>query len=79
MEKVGKKLGYSADEILYFESENPTPVAQCKAMLSIWFEDDVDATLDNLAYILEGLNMPAAADAIKIIIDPPNKMEDVSD
>lgn len=77
--KLGKKLGYSADELLFFETENPTTTSQCKAMLSIWFEDDDDASLDNLAYILEGLDLHVAAAAVKRIIDPPNKMEDISD
>ncbi|XP_055915515.1 THO complex subunit 1-like [Eupeodes corollae] len=77
--KLGKKLGYTADEMLYFETENLNPSDACKAMLTIWFENDDDASLDNLAYILEGLEKYGAAEAIKTIIDPPNKMEDISD
>ncbi|XP_055851554.1 THO complex subunit 1 [Episyrphus balteatus] len=77
--KLGKKLGYTADEMLYFETENPNATDACKVMLTLWFEDDDDASLDNLAYILEGLEMHGAAEAVKTIIDPPNKMEDISD
>ncbi|XP_055385143.1 THO complex subunit 1 [Condylostylus longicornis] len=78
--KLGKKLGFSPDELLYFESENSTVAAQAQAMLTIWFQDDEDATLDNLAYILEGFEMQAAAEICKSIIDPPtSKIEEVSD
>jgi len=78
--KLGKKLGFSPDELLFFESENPTVSAQAHAMLTIWFQDDEDATLDNLAYILEGFEMQAAAEVCKTLIDPPTtKIEDVSD
>ena len=48
-------------------------------MLQIWFDDDVDSSLDNLAYIMEGLEMIAAADAIKRILEPADKMEDISE
>lgn len=48
-------------------------------MLQIWFDDDVDASLENLGYILEGLDMIAAADGVKRILDPVDKMEDISD
>lgn len=77
--KLGKKLGYTTDELLFFETEGKTPAGACKSMLTIWFSDDDDASLDNLAYILEGLELHGAADAVKSIIDPPNKMEDISD
>ncbi|XP_018322203.1 THO complex subunit 1 [Agrilus planipennis] len=63
--KLAAKLGYNADEIKFFEDENPTPEAQAKNMLHLWFEENQDDTLDNLAYILEGLGMTEAAEAVK--------------
>lgn len=43
------------------------------------FDEDDDASLDNLGYILEGLDMIAAADAVKRILEPVDKMEDISE
>lgn len=63
--KLATKLGYTSDEIEFFESENKTPAAAAKKMLQLWFEDDVDASLDNLAYTLEGLGMIDGAEVIK--------------
>ncbi|XP_058129276.1 THO complex subunit 1 [Anopheles ziemanni] len=78
--KLATKLGYSADEIQYFESENATVVDQCCHLLTLWFDDDMDASLDNLAYILEGLEMMPAADAVKQMIALlSDKAEDVSE
>jgi len=67
--KVGKKIGFSNDELLFFQMENPTPGVACTKMLTNWIADDDDATLDNWAYMLEGLEMHKAADAIKAIIE----------
>lgn len=75
--KLGAKLGYASDEILFFESENPTVADQCLAMLRIWFDDDIDANWDNLAYTLEGLKMGVAAEVVKKFI--PSRVEDVSE
>ncbi|XP_055696133.1 THO complex subunit 1 isoform X2 [Lutzomyia longipalpis] len=66
--KLASKLGYRSDEILFFETENPTASAQCHAMLQIWFDDDMDASLDNLAYILEGLGMLESCETVKKFI-----------
>nr|CAI5846650.1 unnamed protein product [Callosobruchus analis] len=63
--KLAVKLGYKQDEIDFFRNENPTPVDQARNLLQIWFEDDEDATLDNLLYILEGLEMQQAAEAVR--------------
>jgi THO complex subunit 1 len=76
------KIGYSTDEILFFETENPTVDEQCRTMLQIWFEDDMDASLDNLAYILEGLEMIVASEAVKRFIPVDGaelKVEEISD
>lgn len=75
--KLATKLGFGNDEILYFETENPAVVDQCKAMLQNWFDDDEDASLENLAYIMEGLEFVAATEACKKFID--DKVEIVSD
>lgn len=79
--KLATKLGYGSDEIQYFESENPTSVDQCRHLLQVWFEDDMDASLDQLAYILEGLDMLTAAEAVKNMIATfsDDKVEEVSD
>jgi len=41
----------------------------CVQMLTNWISDDDDATLDNWAYMLEGLEMNKAAEAVKAIIE----------
>lgn len=45
-------------------------------MLTIWFEEDDDANLDNLAYTLEGLEILKAAELIKEIIGA-DKVEEI--
>uniref|UniRef100_A0A182T6C0 Death domain-containing protein n=1 Tax=Anopheles maculatus TaxID=74869 RepID=A0A182T6C0_9DIPT len=78
--KLATKLGYGADEIQYFESEHATVADQCCHLLTLWFDDDMDASLDNLAYILEGLEMIAAADSVKQMIALlSDKVEEVSE
>ncbi|XP_062554480.1 THO complex subunit 1-like [Armigeres subalbatus] len=79
--KLATKLGYNSDEIQYFESENATVGDQCRHLLQVWFEDDMDASLDQLAYILEGLEMLTAAEAVKQMIASlsDDKVEEVSD
>lgn len=77
--KLGTKLGYTNDLLIFFTDSHPTPVEQCQHMLRIWFEEDVDASLENLAYTLESLDMIAAADAIKRMLEPADKMEDISE
>ncbi|XP_055612819.1 THO complex subunit 1 [Uranotaenia lowii] len=79
--RLGTKLGYGKDEIQYFESENATVADQCRHLLQVWFEDDVDASLDQLAYILEGLEMLPAAEAVKKLISTfsDDKVEEISD
>uniref|UniRef100_A0A1I8PR36 Death domain-containing protein n=1 Tax=Stomoxys calcitrans TaxID=35570 RepID=A0A1I8PR36_STOCA len=66
--KLGKKLGYAADELLYFE-ESAERDGGCVSMLVNWFADDDDASLDNLAYTMEGLEINTAAKAVKAIIE----------
>lgn len=67
--KLGKKLGYTADELLYFETEHSDRDGGCVAMLVNWFADDDDASLDNLAYTMEGLEINTAAKAVKALIE----------
>ncbi|KAJ8923363.1 hypothetical protein NQ315_001921 [Exocentrus adspersus] len=64
-EKLAVKLGYKPDEIEFFKNANPTEFEQARNLLHIWFEDDEDANLDNLLYILEGLEMHEAAEAVR--------------
>ncbi|XP_060521343.1 THO complex subunit 1 [Cylas formicarius] len=64
-EKLAVKLGYKEDEIDWFKNANPTRIDQAKNIIHLWFEDDEDANLDNLLYILEGLDMQEAAEAVK--------------
>ncbi|CAG9865113.1 unnamed protein product [Phyllotreta striolata] len=63
--KLAVKLGFKQDEIDFFTNENPTPPEQARNLLQIWIEDDEDATLDNLLYILEGLEMSEAAETVR--------------
>ncbi|EDV43764.1 uncharacterized protein Dana_GF18644 [Drosophila ananassae] len=71
--KVGKKIGFKNDELLYFQMEHPTATIACVQMLTNWISDDDDATLDNWAYMLEGLEMNTAAEAVKAIIEREKK------
>lgn len=59
--RLAAKLGYRPDEILYYESSSEKEPQQAQSMLSHWFEDDEDASVDNLIYILEGLGLLDAA------------------
>lgn len=79
-QKVGRKIGYTPD-VLKFIEDKPSIGAneKCLDMLRIWFEEDEDANLDNLAYMLEGLELAVAAEAIKRLLEPADKMEDVSE
>ncbi|KAK5644414.1 hypothetical protein RI129_005714 [Pyrocoelia pectoralis] len=62
---MATKLGYAPDEIKFFEDENPNDMERAKNVLQLWFEDDDDASMENLAYMLEGLQMLNAADIVK--------------
>ncbi|KAH0951356.1 hypothetical protein HN011_005106 [Eciton burchellii] len=62
--KLATKLGYTTDEIAFFQSK-PTPFEQCKSMLEIWAEEDEDASVENLIYILEGLKYTEALTVLK--------------
>ncbi|CAD1478339.1 unnamed protein product, partial [Heterotrigona itama] len=62
--KLATKLGYTNEEITFFQGKQ-TPYEQCKNMLEIWAEEDVDASMENLAYILEGLKFTEALDVLK--------------
>ncbi|XP_063981121.1 THO complex subunit 1 [Diachasmimorpha longicaudata] len=63
-EKLATKLGYNSREIEFFQGK-PTQYEQCKTMLQIWVEADEDASAENLAYILEGLNFEKAVAVLK--------------
>jgi len=64
--KLAPKLGFRADEIEYFESENADAAAQARTMFQIWLENEPDATPENLLYTLEGLGLQATAQGILI-------------
>ncbi|VVC96333.1 unnamed protein product [Leptidea sinapis] len=63
--KLATKLGYKPDEILHFETENATEPSRAKIMLKLWFDDDEDASVENLLYIMEGLEMLEACEVLK--------------
>ncbi|XP_047534494.1 THO complex subunit 1 [Vanessa atalanta] len=65
--KLAVKLGYKPDEIQFFETENATDIARAKNMLQLWFDDDEDASVENLLYIMEGLEMTEACDTLKSV------------
>lgn len=56
---------FKVDEVEYIETQNKTDVECTRNMLNLWFEDDDDSTLDNFSYLLEGLKMEQAAEAVK--------------
>lgn len=59
--RLAAKLGYRPDEILYYESSKEGEPQWAESMLSHWFREDEDASVDNLIYILEGLELLVAA------------------
>ncbi|KAF3419839.1 hypothetical protein E2986_08178 [Frieseomelitta varia] len=67
--KLATKFGYTSEEVeinfITFFQGKPTPYEQCKNMLEIWAEEDVDASMENLAYILEGLKFTEALAVLK--------------
>lgn len=63
--KLAAKLGYKPDEIQFFETEYTTEEARAKNMLQLWFDDDEDASVENLLYTMEGLKMTEACEALK--------------
>lgn len=74
------KTGYKPDEIQHFAQSKSTSAEQCRMMLDIWYQDEgEDASLENLCYTIEGLELTAAADCIKRILEPADKMEDISE
>lgn len=63
--KLATKLGFKADEIQFIETENATDTARAKNLLQLWFDDDEDASVENLLYIMEGLELVDACEALK--------------
>ncbi|GLH07061.1 THO complex subunit 1 [Gryllus bimaculatus] len=62
--RLAAKLGYSPDEILYFEGERSDDTERCRLILELWAEDEDDSAAAQLAYVLEGLGADAAASAL---------------
>lgn len=71
--------GYAEDEIKYFRDEHPKVADQCRQMIRVWLDEDADSSLEDLAYTMEGLKMIAGAKYLKSILEPVDKMEDVSE
>lgn len=63
--KLASKLGFKQDEVQFFIDNNENEVERAKNMIHLWFEDDEDATLENFVYILEGLGLNEAAEAVR--------------
>lgn len=63
--KLAVKLGISNEDIRFYENENATIILQARNMLQVWFEEDSDASLENLCYTLEGLSLIEASELIK--------------
>lgn len=77
---VGRKISFTPDVLKFIDDKpNINDHDKCLDMLRIWFDEDEDANLDNLAYMLEGLELTVAAEAIKRILEPADKMEDISE
>lgn len=67
-QRLGYKLGIEKDVLEYYTTKNSN--APCEIMLTNWFkEDDDDASLENINYTLEGLDMMEAASLVKKMID----------
>lgn len=64
--KLGAKLGIEKDVLDFCVSKNEK--LPCHHMLSVWFDEDEDGCLENLAYTLEGLEIFDAANLVKKII-----------
>lgn len=64
---LGAKLGMENDVLDFYVSKNEK--LPCQQMLSVWFEEDEDGCLENLAYTLEGLKIIEAANLVKKIIE----------
>ncbi|XP_051166267.1 THO complex subunit 1 [Leptopilina boulardi] len=62
--KLATKLGYKDNEIKYFQGK-PTQFEQCKTSLEIWAEEVEDASIENLAEILEELKLLEALEILK--------------
>lgn len=65
--KLSVKLGIDKDVLEICMTKNEK--LPCQHMLSVWFDEDEDGCLENLAYTLEGLEMLDAANIVKRIID----------
>lgn len=63
--KLAVKLGFKPDEIQFIETENATDPARARNLLQLWFDDDEDASVENLQYIMEGLKLVDACEALK--------------
>lgn len=63
--KLGIKLGLGEKDIEKVSEEKTTDIEKAEKMLKMWTEADVDASPENLAYTLEGLNMITAAEVLK--------------
>lgn len=48
-------------------------------MIRVWLDEDTDSSLEDLAYTMEGLKMIVGAKYLKSILEPVDKMEDVSE
>jgi hypothetical protein len=62
----------------YEDGNKDNPTQCCKKMLTIWFGEDEDANLDNLAYILEGLKIQKAIEVVKDLLGM-DKVEEISE
>lgn len=63
--KIAQKLDYRADDIEFFKTEYKTDALRCRNILEIWVEDDLDASVENFIYMLEGLGLFEAAEALQ--------------
>lgn len=65
--KLGAKLGIENDILDYCVEKNDKQ--PCEHMLKVWFDEDEDGCLENLAYTLEGLEIMDAVSIVKKFID----------
>ncbi|CAH0381746.1 unnamed protein product [Bemisia tabaci] len=62
---LGRRLGLQPDEIEFISSQRPTDEERARHLLQLWIEMDDEPLVDDLVYVLEGLEMTAACQLLK--------------
>jgi THO complex subunit 1 len=76
--KLAVKIGFDKDMISELESNRSTGVETAENILKIWADEDVDATVENLEYMLEGLGFLDAAKVLQMKEVPSSEAEPIA-